>query len=66
MNWQQQREAWNTEGLCARQACKASLRGRSGLRAGKHKYSGLLYCYRCMRLINDANPEEILVSPLPR
>jgi len=51
MDWQQEREAWNAEGRCARQACGMSHDGC------KHQHTELLYCISCARRINEANPE---------
>ena len=56
MTWQEQREKWNAEDQCAREACRKSLVRRGRRRAGKHRDTGLEYCPHCTRLINDHNP----------
>ena len=52
MDWQKQRETWNQQGLCAREACKGSL-----VQSWRHPTTNLLYCRLCRRLLeeNQAN-----------
>lgn len=70
--WKEQRQIWNAAGECSRQACRAPFHRRGVRIAGEHRYTGLLYCRYCTRLINDHNPEALategknLVVMLPR
>jgi len=69
LSWQEQREVWNREGQCAREACRASIRPRrpGKISAGRHSGTGLLYCISCTIAINDANPaaEPVVVFVEP-
>ena len=57
LSWTDQRVLWNKHWQCARQSCRADLRHRRSGRivAARHRQSGLLYCRRCCKLINDYN-----------
>ncbi len=50
-SWQSEREGWNAEGRCAREACGQSHDDCA------HTGTKLLYCLSCARKINEANPE---------
>lgn len=41
LSWQSQRELWNREGHCAREACKSQVLD------GRHTVTNLLYCADC-------------------
>ena len=56
MDWQLQREIWNDQGKCSREACQSSLIRRGAWRFGIHRDSGLKYCCSCTRQINQYNP----------
>lgn len=58
LNWQEQREAWNKDGLCAREACKSKFRRRSF----EHPTTNLLYCASCSRLLSEA--QSITLTPV--
>lgn len=58
MNWQDEREEWNKQGLYARKACKAKL-GRRGY-AYKHTGTGLLYCKSCAVLIRKYQGYDVI------
>lgn len=49
MSWQEDREKWNQEGLCAREACKAEMR-----QCFQHPTTKLLYCKSCTWKLQDA------------
>ena len=55
MSWQSNREAWNHEGLCAREACKASLR-----QSWRHPTTNLYYCRPCRRLLEEAQATLVM------
>jgi len=48
VSWQSDREAWNQDGKCAREACKAELR-----ESWRHPTTGLYYCTGCHRLLEE-------------
>ena len=48
LDWQQQRELWNREGYCAREAC-----GQKHVRM-RNSANNLLYCRWCAHLIRCA------------
>lgn len=58
MDWQQQREAWNQEGLCAREACKGPL-----TQSWRHPTTNLLYCHRCRRLL-EYNQQGLVMDQI--
>ncbi len=63
MTWHSDRQAWNENGQCAREACRQSLRRE---RAGGVWYntgSDLLYCVVCARLINGHNSDLVVWRP---
>lgn len=61
LSWQAQREAWNTAGQCAREACRQPL--DPGYR---HPDTRLLYCAGCAALLQRYNPGLVLVADYPR
>ncbi len=56
LNWQTQREAWNRDRQCARQACLGPL----DRYAARHKATGLLYCLACTRLLQRHQSDDAL------
>ncbi len=53
MDWHKQREEWNKNLECAREACRAKLDEKKKF---VHLDSRLHYCERCADLINTYNP----------
>lgn len=74
LGWQQQREIWNAENKCAREACRGPLQHEGRLSTwGRHKTTGLLYCMSCTRLLQkhqgdsvmEILPDRTLSEPCP-
>ena len=59
MNWQQQREKWNEEGKCAREACQGQLH-RRGKPCGRHTTTNLRYCLPCTRKLQQFQGDDAL------